>query len=111
MRRVLTILTILLVFSTSAWAANYTITTTDQQDAAIQVLLKKLNAERAATKPPTDSWLLQQFVDYHVAQWLDGLVTRARTHTDEELKKAAEMAPDDIKLKITNLLTCGKDVC
>jgi hypothetical protein len=111
MRRLIGLTLLFLALSHPAWAGSLILTTTDDQDRAIGVLLQKVNAERAALTPPSVAWTRREYVEYLLTQWVDGVVTQAKTYKDEQLRKAADTTTDGIKLKIENLLTCHEVVC
>jgi hypothetical protein len=94
MMRTVLILGLLIFGTISAEAATFSITTTPEQDTALQVLRQKLNKDR-----PTPLTALE-FHTYLVTQWLDGLVSQAGTHDQTTLREAWEKADDATRAKV-----------
>ena len=85
----------LLIFGVvSVEAATFTVTTTPEQDAALQVLRRQANKDRQT--PLT----ALEFRTYLVTQWLDGLVSQAGTHDQTTIKEAWEKADDATRAKV-----------
>ena len=66
--------------------ANFTVSTTPEQDAARVALRAKMNAERDVPLTPVE------FRDYLVAQWLDGLVAQGNQNSEVSLREAWQQA-------------------
>lgn len=88
------ILGLLIFGAISAEAATFTITTTPEQDAALQVLRRQTNKDRQV--PLT----ALEFRAYLVTQWLDGLVSQAGTHDQTTIREAWEKADDATRAKV-----------
>lgn len=106
----------LLVLVSAAEAATFTVTTTDEEDAAIGALLAQENQERASPRARGNQRRAapltpDEFRDHLIAQTLDQLTTRGKAAQEAQLKAAAEQAPAEVKATIRNLLTCGQEVC
>lgn len=85
---------LLIAGAVSAEAATFSITTTPEQDTALQVLRRQTNKDRAT--PLT----ALEFRAYLVTQWLDGLVSQAGTHDQTSIKDAWEKADDATRAKV-----------
>ena len=92
--RILLILGLLIAGTVSAEAATFSITTTPEFDAALVVLRRQANKDRAT--PLT----ALEFRDYLVTQWLDGLVSQAGTHNQTSIRDAWEKADDATRAKV-----------
>jgi len=79
--------------------ANIVIITTPEHDKAFATLLRKLNAGRPA--PLT----AEEFRDYLVAQWLDSIVTQAKSHDESSLSEAYQKADNATKAKVMAALS------
>ena len=100
MKRILLAMLIVIVSVVPSYAATITTTTTPEQDAALIVLLKKVNVERAAMTPPQPAYTAKQYVDYLLAQWLDGVVSQGKTHSETTVRDAWQKADDATKAKV-----------
>lgn len=94
MRRFILAITFVLAAAVSTEAATITIITTPEQDAALVTLMQKLNKDRVI------SLTAQQFKDYIVAQWLDGLVAQAGQHSQTTIREAWEKADAATRAKV-----------
>jgi len=92
--RTLLILGLLIVGTISVEAASFTVTTTPEQDAALVVLRRQTNKDRAT--PLT----ALEFRTYLVTQWMDGLVAQAGTQDQTTIKDAWEKADDATRAKV-----------
>lgn len=93
-RLIVCTLVALLATASLTEAATITITTTPEQDTALQTLRQKLNKDRQT--PLT----AQEFKDYLVTQWLDGLVSQAGEHSKTTLRDAWEKADAVTRAKV-----------
>ena len=84
--------------------ATISTTTTPEHDAALTILLRKLNAERAAMTPPQAALTASQFVAYLLTQWLDGVVTQGKAHSEGSIRDAWQKADDATKAKVRQAL-------
>jgi hypothetical protein len=78
--------------------ATFSITTTTEQDAALTTLRRALNQERNV--PLT----AKEYRDYIVSQWLDGLVTQAKTYGETGIREAWQKADEEIRTKVRTIL-------
>ena len=84
--------------------ATISTTTTSEHDAALTILLRKLNAERAAMTPSQTPLTATQFVTYLLTQWLDGLVSQGKAQSEGSIRDAWQKANTATKDQVKTLL-------
>ena len=78
--------------------ASMTMTTTAEQDAALVALRRQFNKDRPT--PLT----MAEYKDYLIAQWLDGLVSKAGEDSKTTVREAWEKADQATRDKVKTLL-------
>ena len=100
-------LLLILLAAPPAWAATYTVTTTAEQDAAIQAATDQFNASRSGRSPVTPA----EYVSDYLGQMLGSLVIRVQ-HQQQRAKEATfDTLPLSERQRILNQMRCKKDTC
>ena len=111
MQRISLIVLALWAVSHPAWAADYCYTSTAKDDAAIAIILDRVNAHRAEQDPPKPALTADQYVGRRFADVVQNWRQQIKAERNEAIRTGADAASDAVLTKIQNLLTCEKVSC